>query len=128
MQKSRKKVGKTILVVDDNAIVLLIMVNLLEQNGYDVVQATSGFKALKLLEIKCVDLIISDIQMPDGDGFEMLKELTKYASYPPVILNSSAVSLSPSELAAIGASYFLPKPAAYQEILKAIENLLRQVA
>ncbi len=128
MEKSRKKLAATILVVDDNPVVSLITASLLEKNGYEVIQATSGRKALKLLETKTVDLIISDIQMPDGDGFEMLKELTKFSSYPPVILNSSGVSLSPSELVALGASYFLPKPAAHQEILKAVENLLRRAA
>ncbi len=67
--------GKKILLVDDDLIQLRLMEKVLNQNGFDVVTATSVAGAFEVLDNEIQDLIISDIEMPEADGFEFRKRL-----------------------------------------------------
>lgn len=69
-----KKTKKHILVVDDTAIVLTRILNTLQED-YKVVTVNSGVRALKYLEQDKPDLILLDIQMPQKDGIQTLKEI-----------------------------------------------------
>lgn len=70
-----------ILLVDDNEDYLRLMKDLLYSNGYNVLTATNGADALRVLESSSVDLIISDIKMPRLDGIKLhayIRELEEY--------------------------------------------------
>lgn len=64
-----------LLVVDDTASVRLMLVSLLEELGYDVVAAANGVAAMAIAERQRIDVILSDIAMPECDGFELLRRL-----------------------------------------------------
>ncbi len=66
---------RTIMVVDDDTDIVEMTRVILEQSGYLVVQAQSGAEALRMLEETRPDLIILDINMPDMDGWEVLRVL-----------------------------------------------------
>ncbi|WP_017259064.1 PP2C family protein-serine/threonine phosphatase [Pedobacter arcticus] len=67
--------GKKILLVDDEPFQLRLMQQVLSQNGFDVVTATSVATAFEILDNEIQDLIISDIEMPEADGFEFRRRL-----------------------------------------------------
>lgn len=66
-----------ILIVDDDAFMREMLSNDLEENGYFLVVAENGLKAAKFLDLSQVDIVITDIVMPDMDGLEFIMKLRK---------------------------------------------------
>src|ERR1043165_9145972 len=66
-----------ILVVDDEANVLLTVVAILEQEGFDVDSAAGGEKALQAIRTSHYDLVLTDLKMPGVDGLRVLEEVRK---------------------------------------------------
>jgi CheY-like chemotaxis protein len=71
--------------------------------------AKSGEEAYKILKKQKVDFVISDISMPDGDGFWLLDKLAREYPSVPVIMASGEVGTTEKDLIARGASAFVPK-------------------
>ncbi len=119
---------KSIFIVDDIKINLKVLEVLLARNGYNVISALSGKKALSLLQSTPIDLIISDIQMPEMDGFQFCRlcKLDKNLKHIPFIFYSSMKNEAETrELAQkVGALEFISKPADPDKLLKSIENIL----
>ena len=80
--------GVRILLIDDNDDARVTVARILEMSGYAVVQAPNAKAASLLLQQQAPDLVITDIFMPDGDGFEMLNELRDREPRIPVIAMS----------------------------------------
>ena len=79
--------ARRILVVDDDEMVLMALDELLKPEGYDVHTVGSGSEALRKLEENAYDLIMTDVIMPEMDGFELCKrirEKEKYREIPVV--------------------------------------------
>jgi len=115
----------TILVVDDDKSTRLMFARFLQAEGYQILEAESGDHALEILRAKSIDLIISDIEMANGNGFELLRKLRKvFPSPPPLIFASSKGGLNETDLEAMGAVRFLPKPVCQKELVNAIEDIL----
>ncbi|MCB0414296.1 MAG: chemotaxis protein CheW [Bdellovibrionales bacterium] len=72
-----KNVEKKILVVEDSPMFRKLAVTLMEDEGYKVISAINGLDALRVLETESVDLVLSDIEMPQMDGFVMAEEIKK---------------------------------------------------
>ena len=72
--------AKSILIVDDDEMVLIAVNELLKQEGYEVHAVSSGTEALKKLESNEYDLLILDIIMPEMDGLELCKRIRKNTS------------------------------------------------
>jgi DNA-binding NtrC family response regulator len=101
----------TILIVDDEEIFLLSLKNNLARLGYAVVPATTGREALTLLKEQSVDLVITDLNMPEMDGIELLnliKEL--HPSLPVVVFTAQGSIESAVDAIRLGAFDFLEKP------------------
>ena len=84
--------GKTILVVDDDAMNLRMAEMLLKKQGYDVKKADSGQAALALLHEETVDLVLLDVEMPVMSGIETLdaiRERRELAELPVMFLSAS---------------------------------------
>lgn len=75
MDCSKKEINKRILIIDDEVDVLNILKTFLEPLGYEVSIASSVEEAFRLLEEKPFFLIITDIAMPDLDGYELINKL-----------------------------------------------------
>jgi len=108
-----------ILVVDDDKMILEAITHYLSSEGYEVITATNGLQALEMAQSKKLDLIISDIMMPDLSGLSMLSMLKQfYFNKIPVIiissLDKSDVILSSLGL---GADDFMAKPIDFKELL-----------
>ena len=81
-QGQRVAGNETILVVDDEAELLGLCTEILSQQGYKVLAATSGKEALQLLDTNKVELMFSDVVMPEMDGYELALAVTK--NYPDI--------------------------------------------
>ena len=67
----------TVLVVEDDKNLRKLMEVVLRQNGYNVLTATDGLQSLEILDKQQVDLLISDIMMPNMDGYSLTEEIRK---------------------------------------------------
>ncbi len=107
---------KRILIVDDSALSRKITRKCLEfagQGGVEYFQADSGTSALAQLEHGGIDLMVTDINMPGMDGFELLRALAEIPSCKSLItiVSSSAVNAAvTAELKSLGATAVLAKP------------------
>jgi two-component system cell cycle sensor histidine kinase/response regulator CckA len=124
----KEKQVMKILVVDDNKNDRMLLRELLLTNNYDVVEAYNGIEALQYVGGSKTDLIISDIMMPEMDGFTLLRELKKNSfsmDIPFVFYTANYASEKDSELALkLGASKFIVKPAELKELLREIKSVI----
>jgi DNA-binding response OmpR family regulator len=118
-----------ILVVEDNPDILESLQSNLEIDGYEVFVATRAAQTLALVAGQSPDLIILDIELPDGDGFSVLKELRARGNQCPVLM-LSARSLEADKVQGfrLGADDYVTKPFSVMELLARISALLRRAA
>ena len=117
---------KKILVVDDEVSICLILENFLSKK-YDVVTVNDGILALKWLESTIPDLIISDIQMSNMDGFEFLTKLRQrgFTKHTPVImLSGRSESKERIKCYQLGAQDYLTKPFNPEELDELVKKNL----
>ena len=120
---------KKILIVDDDPILRKVLQNSLEQKGYQVVSVDSGKSALIQFSKDVPDLIISDVSMPEMDGFEFCRQLRSQPSGKliPFIFLSAKNELSDRiQGHTIGADSYLSKPFEMKELLANIEALIER--
>ena len=119
-----------ILVVDDNEQNIYMLKVLLEGNGYDLVTAINGLKALKIAQSTRVDLIISDILMPGMDGFSLCREWQKddqLKNIPFIFYTATYTDPKDEELAlSLGAERFIIKPAEPDMFIEIVSDVLKQ--
>ena len=111
---------KKVLVVDDDPVACKLIGRALQRTGYFVVFASNGVRALSVLEDnRDIDLLVTDMQMPEMDGRELvLAMLKQLKNPPPVILVSGAIKLSQiTDLLDLGVKRFMPKPANIAHLL-----------
>ena len=121
----------TILVVEDEPGILRIVTYLLEEHGYNVLQATEGLSALALVERQSPDLIISDIKMPGMDGFTLCERVRAN----PALVQTPFIFLTAREQRSdmrrgmgLGADDYLTKPFEPEELLSAVRVRLARAA
>jgi CheY-like chemotaxis protein len=113
-----------VLVVDDEAGLRALMRGMLEREGFDVVEAANGREAMRAFLEHPVDVVVTDIFMPEEDGIELIAELRACDASVPVIAISGGgrihdgTSLHAAEL--LGASDVLEKPFRSSALLDAI--------
>ena len=115
----------TILIVDDYLPLLRNMAFLLEITGFDVLTATDGQRALEVLEKHSVDLLISDIDMPNMDGYDLLHALRNDVRWHnlPFIFASAHYELDDLlHGLEMGANDYVPKPFDIYDVLDAIQR------
>jgi len=119
--------GKYILVVDDDEMVLMAVNELLRQEGYEVHAVSSGTEALSRLDQTRYDLIILDIIMPEMNGFEVcrkIREIESCSETPIVFLTAKNLEEDRSEGIDAGANLFLSKPISPDKLLEIISDTI----
>ncbi|MDH3359789.1 MAG: sigma-54 dependent transcriptional regulator, partial [Desulfobulbaceae bacterium] len=123
----------TILVVDDEPNYLIVLSELLRDEGYEVFTANCGEDGLQIVKTTDLELVITDMRMPGIDGMALLKEIKSYNSDLPVIMITAFGEVEPAVAAMqAGAINYLTKPFNNDELLlninKAVEHysLLRE--
>jgi len=105
---------KTILIADDSASMRTMLISAIELiDSYNIVEASSGFEALRLLPHEKVDLILTDINMPDINGLELLSYLRSNPNYrdiPVIIISTEGSQKDIDRGRMLGANDYLVKP------------------
>jgi putative two-component system response regulator len=116
-----------ILLVEDDAFLLDVMRSILESEGYEVVSATHGKMALDLFVSSRPDLIVSDIMMPEMDGFELLEAVRAIPigiTVPFLFLSARTERTDVSRARALGVDDYLFKPFDAPELINAVRARL----
>jgi len=125
--------NKTILIADDDEDIREALAHVLEDQGYQVEQAINGLRALKILRTKTIDLLITDLLMPDMDGLELVNHIKNDHSELPFILISGGgrqfnvdegFNYLDSAKLLTNARHVLRKPFEAEELITAVSELL----
>lgn len=118
---------KTIMIVDDSASLRQVVAIALKGAGYDVMEACDGRDALGKLTGQRVNLIISDVNMPNMDGITFVAELKKNAAYkftPVIMLTTEATEEKKRAGQMAGAKAWMVKPFQPQQMVAAVAKLI----
>jgi len=117
----------TILVVDDERAIQRFLRPSLEENGFTVVEASTGKTALELAVAKKPDVILLDLSLPDMDGLDVLKRLREWTSAPVIVVSARGQESDKISGLDGGADDYLTKPFGVEELLARIRVALRRV-
>ncbi len=115
-EKGKRLASKRVLVIDDDIRNLFVLTAALEQEGASVINASNGRRAMELLNFEQVDIIITDIMMPEMDGYQTIAAVRanpKIASTPIIALSAKAMPEDRKNILETGADDYLSKPVDY---------------
>lgn len=115
----------SIMVVDDELLIRDLLYDFFTGQGWSITVAESGSKALELLERQPVDLVLSDIKMPDMDGLQLAEELRRSHPETPVVLMTGYPSVE-SAVSALRARVedYVIKPFNINQLFKLIDSTI----
>ena len=114
-----------ILVTDDESDIRFFLVETLTQQGYDVLEASSGEEALRCLRKEKIDLVILDLKMPGMNGLQVVEQMEREKFSADLILLTAYGSLDVAvRLLRHGHCDFLKKPCATSDLLESVERML----
>jgi CheY-like chemotaxis protein len=119
--------GGRILVVEDNELIRAEVATILSLEGFEVVEAENGRDGLRCLAAARPDLILSDLMMPEMDGFAFLEAARTnalWANIPFVVLSARGEQEAAERALALGARRFLTKPVDVQDLLDIVTRAL----
>ena len=119
---------RKVLLVDDNTTLLKLGRAIFESGGYEVITAADGVEALSILSEHAVELVVTDILMPNMDGYSLcywIRSNERYNKVPVIVYSATYISKSDENLALeIGADMFIRKPASMKFLLEAAQDLI----
>lgn len=120
--------AQIIMTADDSASIRQMVAFTLKQNGYEVVEAVDGRDALTKLNTKKVDMLLTDLNMPNLDGIGLIKgvrggSLNKFI--PIVMLTTESQESRKAEGKAAGATGWIVKPFKPEQLIAVIKKVLR---
>ena len=120
--------NEKILIVDDSKEIRNILSTFLKEEGFEVYTAENGKKALDLTKEKVIDLIITDIRMPEMDGSQLTKKMKEERPRIGIIIMTAYTSIyTEGDIRKIGADDYISKPFEFIDIIKKIERVLFQM-
>ena len=113
-----------ILIVDDEESDRLLLEAILERAGHETFFAENGEEALKRYQAEGIDLVITDLQMPEVHGFELITVLRDFSPPPAVIAVSGTGTFQLHMAEALGAKWTIAKPVQPDLVLEAVASAL----
>jgi CheY-like chemotaxis protein len=116
-----------ILIIEDTLEILELFGMVLEAAGYSVLEASDGLQGISLARSQRPDLIISDLQMPGMDGYEVVRRLREdplTRACPIVALTASVMESDREQVAAAGFNGHLSKPVKVREFAREVEQFI----
>ncbi|MFH0785288.1 MAG: response regulator [Pseudomonadota bacterium] len=120
--------AKTIMTADDSASVRQMVAFTLKQHGYEVVEASDGRDALTKLNTRKVDMLLTDLNMPNMDGINLIKGVragTLNKFIPIVMLTTESHDSRKAEGKNAGATGWIVKPFKPEQLIAVIQKILR---
>ena len=118
--------GKRILVVDDEKLIVKGIRFSLEQDGYSVDCAYDGEEALKLAKENAYDMILLDVMLPKHDGFEVCQQIREYSDVPIIMLTAKGDDMDKILGLEYGADDYITKPFNPLELLARVKSMMRR--
>ena len=115
-----------VLIVEDNTELLMLMKQLL-QYKYQILTATNGQEALDVIQTNKIDLIVSDVMMPEMDGYELtthVKQDPTYSHLPIILLTAKTQEEDHLEALTVGADDYIAKPFRLGDLQLRIDNII----
>jgi len=112
-----------ILVVEDHAHTVAVMSRLLKHNGHDVLTASTVRQALDILHTSPLDLLVSDLGLPDGNGFQVMRELAKISDAKGIAISGYGMEEDIERSSRAGFSAHLTKPIDVQKLQETIQQV-----
>jgi len=120
-------IKKKILIVEDNELNMRLFNDLLEAQGYEIIQARQGIEALKLAHMHFPDLILMDIQLPEISGLEVtkwIKDDEKLKRIPIIAVTAFAMKGDEQRIRESGCEGYIAKPISIVPFLQTIQHHL----
>lgn len=118
-----------ILLVEDTPALAAEIMDILRMESYDVSLAINGRDAMQQLTLRPADLVISDLFMPEMDGFQLISALRNHPSLgetPIIILSARTTSDTIDKVLALGSDLFIQKPCDSQYLVASIKKILNK--
>jgi len=119
--------AKTVLVVEDNELNMKLFHDLLEANGYNIVQTRSGLEAIDLAREHRPDLILMDIQLPEVSGLEVtkwIKEDDDLRTIPVIAVTAFAMKGDEERIRQGGCEAYLSKPISVSKFIDTVKTYI----
>ncbi|HBX23234.1 MAG TPA: response regulator [Desulfotomaculum sp.] len=119
---------KVILIVEDNIKNLRLVNDIMESQGHQTLQASSGYEGIELARRNKPDLIIMDIQMPDIDGIQVtriLKHEQETSTIPIIALTAMAMKGDRETIINAGCDAYLQKPIRFDALIDTVKQWLK---
>lgn len=116
------------MTADDSASVRQMITFTLKNDGYDVVEAVDGMDAFQKLQTTPVDMLITDLNMPNLDGIELIKKVREIPALkfiPIIMLSTESQDAKKQEGRAAGATGWIVKPFQPEQLIAVIKKVLR---
>jgi len=119
---------KNILVVEDEARLIEIVTDYLEDAGFNVIQARDGKKALEEFESNDIDLVILDIMLPELDGWTVCRRIRKKSGVPIIMLTAREEEDDKLMGFELGADEYVTKPYSPKVLVARVKTLIKRIA
>lgn len=114
----------TVLIIDDAAFARRMLRKYLQTDGYEILEAANGQEGLDLIRSHKPGCVLTDLLMPDVDGFEFLKTLQQEGlNVPTIIISADIQDVSRQQGIELGAVSFINKPAKADEVRQAVRQI-----
>src|SRR5262245_28586831 len=117
-----------ILIVEDDAKIRLLLRRCFESEGFRVSEAGSGSEALERLAAGTFDLVTLDLQLPDGDGFAVGREIRARSTVPIIMVTGKGDTIDRVVGLELGADDYITKPFQLREVVARVRAVLRRTA
>ncbi|MCE1246486.1 MAG: response regulator [Firmicutes bacterium] len=120
--------SKTIMTVDDSSSIRQMVSFTLKKEGYEVIQAVDGNDALEKLKTAQVNMVITDLNMPNLDGISLIKKVRAIPSYkfiPIIMLTTESQDSKKSEGKAAGATGWIVKPFKPEQLVTVVKKVMK---
>jgi len=120
--------SKSILIVDDSESIRELVGLTLESSGYKVVKGVDGVDGLNMLDGREINLVITDLNMPNMDGIQLIREIRKkdgYSTIPILMLTTESQATKKEEAKAAGATGWIVKPFVQEKLLEVVKKVIR---
>jgi len=120
---------KTVLIVDDEKNIRILLKDFLEREGFSVLEAQDGRQALELFNEKCeeLNLVLLDVMLPELDGWTVCREIRKLSKVPIVMLTARSEDFDEVHGLEIGADDYVKKPVKPTTLVARINALFRRI-
>lgn len=128
MEERQKVVSRKILIVEDNQDSRELVVKILKNKGYQIIEAIDGVEALEKARVEKPDLILMDISIPKIDGYEVTKRLKSeedFKDIPIVALTAHAMKGDREKFITAGFEGYISKPINVRELPGQVRDYLR---